>query len=217
RPSFDISNLLNGFEPLFALLDPQQVDNLTNGIIQALQGDSGSVLTLVTQTSALAQTLAGPDAVLGDVINNLNEVTAILAKQNTNLQTLIGQSRDVMVTLAGRRDELVASVGSVNSAVGRLAQIVTAIHLDLQQLIVRDPGFVAHLTGEGQDRFSMTAANLILVWKGLARMTQSGAYIDGYLCDVNSTIFASLGRVIPGIVKLASPGNIVEHSPICSK
>ena len=48
RPSFDISNLLNGFEPLFALLDPQQVDNLTNGIIQALQVDSGSVLTLVT-------------------------------------------------------------------------------------------------------------------------------------------------------------------------
>jgi phospholipid/cholesterol/gamma-HCH transport system substrate-binding protein len=217
QPSFDISNLLNGFEPLFALLSPQQVDNLTKGIVQALQGDSGSVLTLVTQTSTLAQTLAGPDAVLGDVINNLNEVTAILAKQNTNLQTLIGQSRDVMVTLAGRRDELVASVGSINSAVGRLAQIVTAIDPDLQQLIVRDPGFVAHLTGEGQDRFSMFAANLILIWKGLARMTQSGAYIDGYLCDVNSTIFASLGRVIPGIVKLASPGNIVEHSPICSK
>lgn len=217
RPSFDISHLLNGFEPLFALLSPQQVDNLTGGIIQALQGDSGSVLTLVTQTSSLAKTLAGPDAVLGDVINSLNEVAAILAKQNTNLQTLIGQSRDIMVTLAGRRDELVASVGSINSAVGRLARIVASIYPDLQQLIVREPGFVAQLTGEGQDRFSMMAANLILVWKGLARMTQSGAYIDGYLCDVNSTIFAFLSRVIPGIVKLASPGNIVQHSPICSK
>jgi phospholipid/cholesterol/gamma-HCH transport system substrate-binding protein len=217
RASFDISNLLNGFKPLFALLSPQQVDNLTDGIIQALQGDSGSVLTLVTQTSALAQTLAGPDAVLGDVINNLNEVTAVLAKQNTNLQTLIGQSRDIMVTLAGRRDELVASVGSVNSAVGRLAQIVTAIYPDLQQLIARDPGFLAHLTGAGQDRFSITATNLILVWKGLARITQSGAYIDGYLCDINSTIFAFLSRVIPALVKLGSPGNIVEHSPICSK
>lgn len=216
-PSFDISNLLNGFQPLFALLSPQQVDNLTNGIIQALQGDSGSVLTLITQTSTLAETLAGPDAVLGDVINNLNEVTTVLAKQNTNLQTLIGQSRDIMVTLASRRDALVASVGSINSAVGRLAQIVTAIYPNLQQLITRDPGFLAQLTGEGQERFSMMAANLILVWKGLARMTQSGAYIDGYLCDINSTIFAFLGRVIPGIVKLASPGNIVEHSPICSK
>jgi phospholipid/cholesterol/gamma-HCH transport system substrate-binding protein len=217
RPSFDISNLLNGFKPLFALLSPKQVDNLTNGIIQALQGDSGSIWTLVTQTSALAQTLAGPDAVLGDVINNLNDVTAVLAEQNTNLQTLIGQSRDIMVTLAGRRDELVASVGSINGAVGRLAQIVTAIYPDLQQLIARDPGFLAHLTGEGQQRFSATVTDLILVWKGLARMTQSGAYIDGYLCDINSTIFAFLSRSIPAIVRLASPGNIVQHSPICSK
>ena len=41
KPSFDIAYLLNGFQPLFAVLDPAQVDNLTNGIVQALQGDSG--------------------------------------------------------------------------------------------------------------------------------------------------------------------------------
>ena len=63
----------------------------------------------------------------------------------------------------------------------------------------------------------MFAANLILVWKGLARASQSGAYADGYICDVNSTVFAFLSRVIPAVVKLASPGNIVQHSPICSK
>jgi len=50
KPSFDIAYLLNGFEPLFSVLDPKQVDNLTTGIVQALQWDSGSVLTLITQT-----------------------------------------------------------------------------------------------------------------------------------------------------------------------
>ncbi|MDO3333934.1 MlaD family protein [Mycobacteroides abscessus] len=217
RPSFDISGLLNGFEPLFALLDPQQVDNLTNGIIQALQGDSGSVLTLLTQTSSLAQTLAGPDAVLGEVITNLNAVTAVLVKQNTNLQDMIGQSRQILATLADRREHLVASAGSINTTVSRLAQITDAVYSDLQQLLLRNPGFLAVITGEGKDRFSMYAANLILIFKGLARATQRGAYVDGLLCDVNSTIFASLSRVIPGVVKLASPGNIVQHSPICSK
>jgi phospholipid/cholesterol/gamma-HCH transport system substrate-binding protein len=217
KPSFDISNLLNGFEPLFELMSPQQVDNLTNGIIQALQGDSGSVLTLITQTSALAETLAGPDAVLGDLINNLNDVTAILAKQNTNLQTVIRQSRDVVVTLANRRDELMASVGSINLAAGRLAEIVNNVYPQFHQLMVREPGFLGLLTGDAKDRFSMFMANLILVWKGLARASQSGAYADGVVCDINSTIFAFLGRVIPAFVKLASPGNIVQHSPICSK
>ena len=217
KPSFDISNLLNGFEPLFTLMSPQQVDNLTGGIIQALQGDSGSVLTLITQSSALAETLAGPDAVLGDVINNLNQVTTILARQNAHLQASITQSRDIMVTLANRRDELLASAGSINHAMGRLAEITAAINPALQQLIQREPGFLAHATGDGRQRFSAFATNLILVWKGLARATQSGAYVDGLICDINSTIFAFLSRVIPALVKLGSPGNIIEHSPICSK
>lgn len=217
RPSFDISDLFRGFEPLFSLLDPQQVDNLTSGLIEALQGQSGSVLSLVTQTSALAETLAGPDAVLGDLIKNLDDVTGIIATQSANIRDLIRSSRDVMDVLANRRSELVFAVGSINGAVTRLAQIMDGIYPSLNELITREPGFVAHVTGPGRDRLSMFGTNLISVWKDLARASQNGTYLDAYVCDINSTIFASLGRVIPGIVKLASPGNIVQHSPICSK
>ncbi len=49
-------------------------------------------------------------------------------------------------------------------------------------------------TGEGRDRFSMYVANLILVWKGLARATQSGAYADGLVCDLNATKRNDVGR-----------------------
>ena len=74
NPSFDISYMLNGFEPLFTELDPQQVDNLTNAIIAAFQGRQGSLLALTTQASTLTQTLAGPDAALGDLIANLEPI-----------------------------------------------------------------------------------------------------------------------------------------------
>ncbi|OHV04459.1 MCE family protein [Mycobacterium talmoniae] len=215
HPSFDISYLLNGFEPLFTLLSPQQVDNLTAGIIQALQGDSASVVTVINQTSALAESLAGPDQVLGDVIGNLNEVTAILARQDRDLQAVIDYSRTALATLATRRDELTASTGSITQAIDRLSTIMAAVYPDLDELLHREPGFIGHLTGEGRQRFAHYGANLVLVLKGLARASQDGSYIDGYICDINATIFAFLGRLIPGIVRLASPGNIVQHSPIC--
>ncbi|WP_131809732.1 MlaD family protein, partial [Mycolicibacterium fortuitum] len=32
QPSFDIGTLLNGYEPLFAVLDPEQLNNLTNAV-----------------------------------------------------------------------------------------------------------------------------------------------------------------------------------------
>ncbi|MED5813336.1 MCE family protein [Mycolicibacterium sp. 050232] len=215
KPSFDISYLLDGFEPLFTLLSPKQVDNMTEGIIQALQGDSSSVVTLISQTSALAQSFAGPDQVLGDVIGNLDDVTAILARQESDLATVIDHSRSTLATLALRRDALVTSAGSINAAVGRLAEILSAIHPELQAVLRRQPGFLGQVTGDGHDRMAFYGSNLVLVLKGLARASQSGSYIDGYICDINSTIFASLGRVIPGIVRLASPGNVIQHSPIC--
>ena len=68
EPSFDVTALLNGYEPLFSLLNPQDADNLTKGVIASLQGDTASLTTLVSQTSRLTEAFAGRDQALGDVI-----------------------------------------------------------------------------------------------------------------------------------------------------
>jgi phospholipid/cholesterol/gamma-HCH transport system substrate-binding protein len=215
RPSFDIAYLLNGFEPLFTLLDPQKVGDLTTAIITALQGDSGSILALITQTSALADSLTGPDQILGDLITNFNDVTGKLAGQATNLQELIRQTRAVMVTLGNRRQGLLASASSITMTVSRLATITANVYPELQDLIDREPGFTGHLVGDGQARFAYLGANLPLLLKGFARVTQEGSYINTYGCNANVTIFAFLGRLIPSIVRRATPGGVNQQSPIC--
>jgi phospholipid/cholesterol/gamma-HCH transport system substrate-binding protein len=215
EPSFDLTYLLKGFEPLFTLLDPKQVDNLTTAIIESLQGDSGTVLSLITQTSALAGLVAGPDQVLGEVITNLDAVVTNLATQNANLSTVISHTRDVMAGLSNRREELRASVGSISATMGRLATIADSVYPDLHELTTRQPGFAAHLVGDGRDRFAFFGANLPYLLKGLARITQSGAYGDVYICDVDSSLFAFLKRLIPDIVRAATPGDVIKHSAVC--
>ncbi len=113
EPSFDVTTLLNGYEPLFSLLNPHDADNLTKGIIQSLQGDTSSLTTLVGQTSTLTQTFAGRDQALGSVITNLDKVVGNLAQQNDNLDGVITQTRSVVGELDRRRPDLVASVGSL--------------------------------------------------------------------------------------------------------
>ncbi|KAA0077424.1 MCE family protein [Mycolicibacterium sp. P9-64] len=217
NPSFDISYMLNGFEPLFTQLDPEQVDNLTNAIINAFQGDSGSVLTLTTQASTLSATLAGPDQVLGDLIQNLNELVATLAKQNANLETMLNQSQSLMAELASRRDGLVSSGGSITSTVQRMAEIVGAITPDLTQTIEREPGFLSHGLRDGRQRFAYMAANTPLLMKGLARITQEGSYLNAYACDIDISLWRGLRDWFRAFVVAATPGNGNEvwHSPIC--
>jgi phospholipid/cholesterol/gamma-HCH transport system substrate-binding protein len=213
--SLDISYMLNGFEPLFAQLDPEQVNNLTNALIDAFQGDSGAVVTLTAQASQLAVTTAGPDQVLGELVENLNALTGTLNGQHSNLQTMIRQTRGVMSDLAGRRDELVTSVGSINATVGRLATIVDNITPDAQEFISREPGFFHHGLNDGRERFAYMTANLPFLLKGLARVMQGGAYVDGYICDVDISLWQGLFHWLRAFVAWTTPGNQTKHSQIC--
>ncbi len=54
-----MGTLLNGYEPLFSVLNPRDADNLTKGVIQSLQGDDASITALVDQTSRLTESFAG--------------------------------------------------------------------------------------------------------------------------------------------------------------
>ncbi len=121
-PSFDVTALLNGYEPLFSLLNPRDADNLTKGVLESLQGDTASITTLITQTSTLTEAFAGRDQALGDVITNLNKVVGNLAVQNDDLDGVITQTREVVAALDQRRPELQASMGALARMSGNLAK-----------------------------------------------------------------------------------------------
>ena len=73
RPALDLTVLFNGFRPLFTALTPQDVNSLAYEIIQVLQGEGGTVTDLLQHTASLTTTLADRDAVIGQVITNLND------------------------------------------------------------------------------------------------------------------------------------------------
>ena len=214
EPSFNISVLLNGFEPLFSVLDPNQIDNITTSIIRALQGDNGSITTLVAQTSDLAESFAGPDQILGDIIGNLDGIVRAFAEQRGAVDTVITQSQAMFTQLADRREELVTSIDSISTVVGRVATLANEAAPELNQFLTRQPGFAQHYM-DNLDAFAYLGFNVPILLKGLARVTQAGAYIDTYLCTLNVTYIPALSNVIPSIVDAATPGGKTKFSPAC--
>ena len=142
-PSFDVGTLLNGYEPLFSLLNPRDADNLTKGVVQSLQGDTGSITALVDQTSQLTESFAGRDEELGAVITDLNTVVANLARHNDDLDHVITETRSVVSTFDARRPELVASTGSIAKVVRQLSTISDEVYPSLNELVTREPGFAS--------------------------------------------------------------------------
>lgn len=215
EPSFDVGALLNGFEPLFTLLDPAQVDRLSNAMIDAFGGDSAAIAHFVSQTSELTAAFAGRDEILGDVILNLNTVVDNLAAQDANLDGVITSAQTMVSELNSRRDNLVASLGSLNQAAGRIAAIGDTTYPQLSELVYREPGFAQHLLGQ-RDQVAFLGSNVPLVLKGLARISGNGAYGNAYTCSLNMMgFFPGLNNLVPKIVRLASPGNVVKNSQKC--
>lgn len=205
EPSFDVTYLLNGFEPLFTLLDPDNRGNLSTALIKALQGDSNSLAVLISETSHLAQSLAGPDDVLGHLITSLGAVTENLADQGTNLQTTLVQVRAVVAGLNSHRDELLAATGSISAVVARLSGILGAVRPEFEDMLNRQPGMLATMVAR-QDQWATLGANLPAVLKGVARITGDSTAMSAQACDFNFTLFNFLKPIVPSIINAATPG-----------
>jgi phospholipid/cholesterol/gamma-HCH transport system substrate-binding protein len=216
-PSFDVGEVINGFEPLFSEIDPKNINNLTQSAIKSLQGDDVSLSNLIAQTTKLTDSFVGEDAQLGPVITNLNEVTKNLAKHNATLEHTITQTRSTVSIFNARRAELVSSMGSISRTMRNLSSITNEVYPSLNATIQRNPGFVRHLL-DIEPQVAFAGDNLPLLMKGLGRITNEGAYGNAYGCDLNALGFLpifGIQNLTPIIVNAATPGNRAWHSPKC--
>ncbi|WP_319434875.1 MCE family protein [Mycobacterium sp. RTGN5] len=214
-PSFDVGTLLNGYEPLFSVLNPRDADNLTKGVIQSLQGDNASIVNLVSQTSILTDTFAGRDQTLGSVITQLNTVMGNLAAQNKSLDQVLSQTSKTVSDFNGRQTELVESTGTMARVLRQLSAVSDTVDPQLNEMVTRQPGFTGHLV-DIEPQLAFTGDNLPLMLKGLARITGEGAFGNAYACDLNGTgFFPGLNDVTPIIVDHATPGNKAMYTPRC--
>lgn len=214
-PSFDVGVVLNGYEPLFATIDPKAADQITAAAVQGLQGDSTAWATLVDQTSKLTETFAGRDQLLGDLITGMDRLFGTLAQQNSNIDKTLNNAQQMVSTFNARRPELVASMGSLSRVMRSLGAVTNEINPSLQALVTREPGFAAHLVTI-EPQLAFMGGNLPKMLKGLARVTNDGAYANVYSCDLNALgFFPGLNDVTNIVVAAATPGNKMQHTPKC--
>lgn len=77
-PALDLTLLFNGFKPLFEGLSPGDVNDLAGSLVQVLQGESGTVDSLLRHIGSLTRTVAAKDQVVGQVVTHLNTVLTTL-------------------------------------------------------------------------------------------------------------------------------------------
>ncbi|AXK87669.1 MCE family protein [Nocardia farcinica] len=209
EPSFDVSALLSGFEPLFSVLQPDQVNSLSETLVQALQGDNVSLSTLIMQAADLAATFGQRDEILGQVIANLSSVISGLANRSTELETLITQSKALVEALYAEGELLKSSVDQVATSTDSLVGLLQQVKPDMARAQNEATTGVALLllNGAALDRAAVEVPGLLT---SLARFTSYGAYGNAYFCSLDVSLW---GVVLPPGLFSQVGGN--SHSEVC--
>ncbi len=103
-PALDLDLLLGGLKPVIQGLNPQNVNALTNSLIQILQGQSGNVESLMAQTSSFTKELADNGQTVQQLIDNLRQVTAVVAKDGDQFSGAVDKLEQLITGLSRDRD-----------------------------------------------------------------------------------------------------------------
>jgi phospholipid/cholesterol/gamma-HCH transport system substrate-binding protein len=187
QPALDLNALLNGFKPLFAALSPSDVNQLATEIIKTLQGEGGTVNSLLAHTASLTTTLADRDELIGSVITNLNTVLKTLDQRSGRFSGLLKQLRRVISGLSADRKPLGRSLVSI----GNLAEATSGLLKDARPPLKDDIAELGELTGTLNKNEKTVEGVLKRLPNKLNELTGTasyGSWFNFYLCDFDGRI-----------------------------
>ncbi|MEV4139040.1 MCE family protein [Dactylosporangium sp. NPDC049742] len=186
-PALDLTVLFNGFRPLFTALTPQAVNQLAYEIIQLLQGEGGTVASLLRRTASLTGTLADRDAVIGRVVTNLNAVLSTLADHSGELDEAIRQLQQFVSGLATDR----VAIGDALVNLGDLTGATASLLGDARPSLAADVDALGTLSTTLNDNAAVideTLAGLPDRYSSLTRVASYGSWFNFFLCDFDGHV-----------------------------
>ena len=202
-PALDLSVLFNGFKPLFTALTPADVNQFAFEVIKVLQGEGGTIESLLAKTASLTTTLADADQVIGDLITNLTGTLQIVSQRQANFSQLLVNLQQFITGLSQDITPILGSLTSINSlntkTAGLLQQTRVPIKADLDKLRA-----VATTLDDTQAIWVKTLQFMPEKLNTMTRTASYGSWFNFYLCNFDGNVTLPTGTRIPVSYQLNS-------------
>jgi phospholipid/cholesterol/gamma-HCH transport system substrate-binding protein len=198
QAALDLTVLFNGFKPLFEALSPEDVNKLSYELITVFQGEGGTLESLLAHTASLTSTLASRDQVIGDLIENLNEVMVTVGDRDEELSELLIRLREFVSGLSKDREAILGSLESISGLAVETSDLVTGVRKPL----AKDVHELRKLAGNlDRNKAELDRALQVLPIKleKVGRTAIYGSWFNFYLCNFKGQMRLPDGTVIDDI------------------
>lgn len=195
-PALDLTVLFNGFKPLFQALSPSDINQLSYEIVQVFQGEGGTLEGLLAHTASVTTTLAERDQVIGDLIDNLNEVLDNLGDRDEQLSRLITTFRTFVGGLSEDREAILGSLDQISALSVETASLISGI----REPFVDDVKQLRRVAGNldrGKAELDRALQVLPIKLNKIGRTAIYGSWFNFYLCHFEGRVRLPGGRPVP--------------------
>ncbi|MGH3519913.1 MAG: MCE family protein [Haloechinothrix sp.] len=208
RPAVDLTELFNGFQPVFSTLQPSEVNQLAGELVAVFDGQGGTLNSLLAHVARLTENFAAQDEVIGEVLTNLRGVTDFALKHQPDFRRLIDSLAGLASGMAKSRGQL----GDAIDASSELARSLSGLMTDVRPALERDMRALNGIAGtlvDEKDQFAVVLRGMPDTLSALNRALEYAAWLNVYICNLT----LETGLPLAGEVDLSAG----PHSEVCRR
>jgi phospholipid/cholesterol/gamma-HCH transport system substrate-binding protein len=202
QPALDLDALLGGLRPVVKGLDGDQVNQITNAMLELLQGEGGPLSQLLSETGTFSQTLADRYQVISEVIHNLNAVLGTIDEKSAQFDASVDQLQKLVSGLAQGRDPIAGAIPPLASAQADLTDLLVNSRRPVQGVIENLRPLATELDNRKAE-VNKVIEPLAENYLRLNALGSYGSYFNYYICatrlkftgPAGSDIFLPIGGV----------------------
>ena len=198
-PALNLTDLFNGFQPLFEALSPGDVNQLATEIIQVLQGEGTTVDSLIGNVGTLTTTLADKSKVIDSVISNLNSVVTTVNDRGNALSTLVTTLQQLVSGLATDRQPIGTAISAMSSLTNATAGLLQGANPPLAADI-KSLGALSATLADNSPTIAQFLKTLPAKEEDIARLSSYGSWFNLFECSASvSGVREAYGSAPTGI------------------
>jgi phospholipid/cholesterol/gamma-HCH transport system substrate-binding protein len=192
-PALDLDLLLGGLKPVIQGLNPQDVNAITSSLIQIMQGQGGTVESLLSKTASFTNALADNGAVIEQLIDNLNTAVATLSKDGDNFSATIDGLQRFITGLSAEREPVGVAIDSLSNGTASLVDLLTQARPPLAATVDQLSRLAPSLY-DTRDRIDTALQVAPQNFRKLIRLGAYGSFVNYYICQLSVRVTDMQGR-----------------------
>ena len=198
-PSFDITELFDGFQPIFDTLDTDQLNLFGENILRMVQGDGSGIAPVLKDIDSITTFANQREAIIALLIDNLGQISQTIGGKSASVASLVEQLTSLVSRLSTEMEHVLSSLDQANYGLGPLVGLA-------EQLRDAYDGGYAPVDGALRRLIPQTDQVTELLALAPSLLTSLNQRIPGpgetYTCSQGQQDIPGIGQIVLGNQKL---------------